>query len=374
MSAAFESLPISLKTLLIREVALAIARQQLTDAVPLAQTREREVRATRPPFMAILPTKASQQFRAHLETSLQTLEVLQKALERLTALHYKLHALVAYRLETHLRRTAQDYVVGLAGYRYPDDWLRIKTRLEDCIRTYHESLKSLAVLSMSIPPGKTIETHPPCQQMAARATTWGERLQDEVIFINKIADVQRATTGPGGFTLKRQTPVNWKDAVRDLFPLNAQTGPGAVHDLINQSEYVTKRIMADVTSEQQLVHHHPDHGTAHYHAEQWTVLRNAAHATLNPADLDALTRETETLLENGEVEAWSFQDEQPITVTPPPAPAAPSSVSQSPFSAAPSPTPAVPAGASAPPPARRPLTLRLPSRMVTQAPFPPPTT
>lgn len=352
--------------MLIRESALAIARQQLTEAVPLAQAREREVRATRSPFMVMLPTKATQQFRAHLEDSKQTLSVLQKALEKLTSLDHKLHSLLSYRLETHLRRCGQGYISGLAGYRYPDDWLRIKTRLEDCIRTYHEALKSLAVLCVSLAPGTTVGTHPRCQQMAARAIAWGERLQDEVSFINKIADTQRAATGPGGFTLKRQMPLNWKDAALALLALNAQNASAAVHDLISQSEYVTKRIMADVTAEQQLVLHHPDHGTAHYHAEQWAALRKAALATIHPSQLETLTKETETLLETGEFEAWSLLDE-PALLTPSPAP---TTLSQAPFPATSTTAP----GANPAPPAtaRRPLTLRLPSRIATQAPFPPP--
>jgi|GEM_PF-1911461 len=356
---SLEFAPISLKNMLIREAALAFTRQRLTQAIPIAQAHEQEVRATRSPFMVILPTKANQEFRANLEGSRQTLDVLQKALEKLTAREQQLLSLVSYRLETHLRRSSQEYVNGLASYRYPDDWLRIKTRLEDCSRAYHEPLKTLSALCLSIPAGQTVETHPPCRQLAARAITWGERLEDEVRFINKIADVQRAHTGPGGFTLKRQTPVNWKECAQALLTMNAKTCPAALENLMPDSEAISKRILDDVATEQQLVLHSPAHGTAHFHAEQWTALRAAAALKVNPAELESLTQETETLLENGELETWALLDE---------APAGAPSPSKPPF-----PVTTAPFAKPVPPPTPRPgLVLKLPSRIATQAPFTPP--
>ncbi len=358
--------PIRLKDMLIREASLALTRQRLTEAIPIAQAREQEVRATRSPFMVILPTKANQEFRAHLEDSRQTLDVLQKALGKLTAREQQLLSLVSYRLETHLRRSSKDYINGLASYRYPDDWLRIKTRLEDCISTYHEPLKTLSALCLSIPAGKTVETTPACHHLAIRAIAWGERLEDEVRFINKIADVQRAHTGPGGFTLKRQTPVNWKECAQALLSMNTAACSAALENLIPDSEAISKRILADVSAEQQLVLHSPAHGTAHFHAEQWTALRAAAWMKVNPTTFESLTQETETLLENGEFEAWSLLDEPAPAPSPSAAPA--TTPSQPPF-----PTTTAPFAKPVPPPTPRPgLVLKLPSRIATQPPFTPP--
>ncbi len=359
-----EFVPISLKNMLIREAAMVFVRQRLIQAIPIAQAREQEVRATRSPFMVILPTKANQEFRANLEGSRQTLDVLQKALANLTTREQQLLSLVSYRLETHWRRSSKDYVNGLAGYRYPDDWLRIKTRLEDGICTYHEPLKTLSALCLGIPAGKTVETHPPCHQLTVRAIAWGERLEDEVRFINKIADVQRAHTGPGGFTLKRQTPVNWKECAQALLTMDTAACSAALENLIPDSEAISKRILADVSAEQQLVLHSPGHGTSHFHAEQWTALRAAAALKVNPAELESLTKETETLLENGELETWALLDEPPPG-TPPSAAPAPS---QPPF-----PVTTAPFAKPVPPPTPRPgLVLKLPSRIATQPPFTPP--
>jgi len=349
---------------LIREAALALTRQRLTQAIPIAQAHEQEVRATRSPFMVILPTKANQEFRANLEGSRQTLDVLQKALEKLIANEQLMLPLVSYRLETYLRRDSKDYVNGLASYRYPDDWLLIKTRLEACISAYHEPLKTLSALCLSIPAGQTVETHPPCHQLAARAIIWGERLEDEVRFINKIADVQRAHTGPGGFTLKRQTPVNWKECAQSLLTMNAKACSAALENLIPDSEALSKKILDDVSAEQQLVLHSPEHGTAHYHAEQWTALRAAALMKVNPAELESLVKETGILLESGEFEAWSLLDEPPPAPPPPAAPAP----SKPPF-----PVTTAPFAKPVPPPTPRPgLVLKLPSRIATQPPFTPP--
>jgi hypothetical protein len=319
-----EFAPASLKNMLLREAALALARQRLAKAIPVAQAHEQEVRATRAPFMIMLPTKANQEIRANLEGSRQTLEVLQKALIKLEALESQLLPLVSYRLETHLRRCAKDYINGLAGNRYPDDWARIQTRLEDCIRTYHDSLKELAHLCTTLPPGTIIGTNPPGRQLANRAITWGGCLESEIQFINRVADSQRAQNGPGGFTLNRQPAVNWKESAQSLLDIDAATAAAALHNLVSQSELITKQIIIAISAEKQLSLHHPDHGASQYHAEQWASLREAALLAVNPADLESLAKDTEVLLSNGEFEAWSRIDDAPPEISPPPAARTPS--------------------------------------------------
>jgi hypothetical protein len=358
-----EFAPASLKNMLLREAALALARQRLAKAIPVAQAHEQEVRATRAPFMIMLPTKANQEIRANLEGSRQTLEVLQKALAKLEALEGQLLPLVSYRLETHLRRSAKDYINGLAGNRYPDDWERIHTRLEDCIRTYHDSLRELAKLCTTLSPGTIIGTNPPGRQLANRAITWGGCLESEIQFINRIADSQRAHNGPGGFTLNRQPAVNWKESAQSLMDLDVATATAALHNLVSQSELITKQISIAISAEKQLALHHPEHGSSQYHADQWASFREAALLTVNPADLESLAKDTEVLLSNGEFEAWSRLDDAPPESPPPPAARTPSTT---PFSVT-----APPFAKPIPPPLSG-LKLKIPSR--TLPPFLPPKT
>ncbi len=356
-----EFVPLSLKNMLLREAAIALARQRLAKAIPIAQAHEHEVRATRAPFLIMLPTKANQEIRATLEGSRQTLDVLQKALAKLTTIENQLLPLVSYRLETHLRRCAKDYINGLAGNRYPDDWARIQTRLEDCIRTYHDSLKALADLCPNLPPGMIIDANPPGRQLANRAIIWGSCLESEIQFINRIADSQRAHNGPGGFTLNRQPAVNWKESAQSLLDIDATTAAAALHNLVSQSELITKQITLAISAEKQLSLHHPEHGASQYHAEQWASLRDAALLNINPADLESLAKDTEILISNGEFETWSRLDDAPPDISPPPAAQAPSNP---PFPGTPPPfaKPATPPSSG--------LKLKIPSR--TLPPFLPP--
>ncbi len=355
-----EFVPASLKNMLLREAALTLARQRLAKAIPVAQAHEKEVRATRAPFLIMLPTKANQEIRANLEGSRQTLEVLQKALAKLEALESHLLPLVSYRLETHLRRSAKAYIDGLAGNRYPDDWARIQSRLEDCIRTYHDSLKELAHLCTTLPPGTIIGTNPPGRQLANRAITWGGCLESEIQFINRIADSQRAHNGQGGFTLNRQPCVNWKESALSLLDIDAATASAALQNLVLQSELITKQISLAISAEKQLSMHHPEHGASQYHAEQWALLREAALLSVNPSELESLAKDTEALLANGEFEAWSRLDDAPPEIPPPAAPV----LSNPSF-----PVTAPPFAKPVPPPSSG-LKLKIPSR--TLPPFLPP--
>jgi hypothetical protein len=315
--------------MLIREAALTLTRRRLAEAIPLAQAREREVKATRVPFMILLPTKTNQEIRSNLEDTRQTLASLQKDHEKFTSLEHQLIPLVSYRLETHLRRSFPDYANGLARYRYPADWLRIKTGLETSIRSYHSALKTLLDLCATLAPDKIISTDAACQPMGTLACVRGERLENEVRFINQIADAQRKHTGPAGFTLRRQRLIDWKDSTQLTLGMTAETGCASLRHLLEHSEDMTGQIMIEVTSEQELVRHHSEQGAADYHAEQWAAYRKTALLKINPAELESLAKETETLLESGQFEAWSWLDDAPPPMS---ASAAAPSASLPPFS------------------------------------------
>ena len=358
------STPASLRKMLVREAAFALSRRSLTSALAAAKAREREVKATRPPFMILMPAKAKQEIVSNLEESKNTCAVLQAGLDKLDLLEPRLLVLVSFRLENHLRRGSSDYAGGLASYRYPDDWLRLKTRLDAGIRDYHAALKNLADICAIMGPHETLGTHAASRQLLADAIALGGQLEADVEFINKVAHAQRKRFGPEGFTLKLQAGVNWQEAARSLHDISARSAPATLHDLIAQSHPRALKISNEVAAEMTLTLNKAGHDIASYHATQWAALREAALLKTNPGELEALVKETETLLETGEFKTWSMADES-CEHTAPTKPGTPSSKPPVVVVHAPKPVPRPPLA----------QTLKLPSRGLSRAPFdmqPPP--
>ncbi len=312
-----EFAPSSLHKMLVREAAFALSRRRLTEALNLAREREREIKATRPPFMILLPTKAKQEFTSNLEESRDTLSVLQAGLDKLNLLEPELLAQVAFRLENHLRRSSSDYVHGLSENRYPTDWARLRIRFDECARDYHTTLNALANLCAIMPPHEAIGTPPTSRQLLTKAISLGDQLEAEVEFINKISHAQRKRAGHEGFTLKLQAGVNWKESAQSLLGINAKAAPRTLLDLIAQSEKITAKILAEVSDESTLTLSKSSHDIASYHLGQWSALREAALLKINPEELESLVKETETLLETGEFKRWAILDEPPVTAPPP---------------------------------------------------------
>lgn len=355
------SIPDRLQDLLVREAAFTLSRKRISEALRVAKEQKTAAGGGRPllSFLFKDSKKASQR-----REIVENVSVMEAGIEKIDAAFPALEACVERSLENYLREHDHEYVNGLASSRFLDDWHRLIARFDQTVSNFIGQLNELKSAFETLPATEPCGSNPEVRKSIDAVVATARDLQDEISFVNKIADAQRIRAGTEAITLYRQPERNWKGTAHSL--LFTMPGPAiaTVILLLNESNEMSERVRSAIQGECQLASYVVQYGVTSYHQRVWASLREAATLRIDPETLEATLTDTEEKMERGLLEPWTPARAEPLVETANAAPRPPPSSSPASTSVEAQAKPAIPA---APPPnLRRPSSkepsLRLPSR------------
>ncbi|HEY8932690.1 MAG TPA: hypothetical protein VIM44_05190, partial [Rariglobus sp.] len=305
-----ESVPASLYDLLRRELAFKHTRSLLVKSLEEAQRNVQVLKATRPPFLLLKPSDVKRELNQALASAEEAVTLLEKGLAKLDRQEPQLHGFVAYRLETHLRKSSPAYIRSLVEKHHAGDWRCIQRQFEHYMTAFNGSLALLEASVAGLPPWQSIGGDPSCKVLLAQAIANARAFEAEIAFLNKVSDAQSRQTGPDRFTLHRQLELDWIKALEELASEDSKSGAPALRQLIRQLAEISQNAHRAIQDEcPAAIDAQEPADSRGFHAIQWSILRDVVRLRTHPGEFEAIARETELLLENGRIAELAHSQE-----------------------------------------------------------------
>lgn len=295
-------LPPALQDLLLREAVFDVSRRRLEEALASAEEELAALQAERP-RLGFVRQEAKRAYQARVEEAEQGMGLLRAALQKLGESAPQLVTCVGRSVENYLREMDPEYVTGLAAARFVDDWEALLARYSGAVERYLGSLNRLPAQLESFPQGDACGSHPEGRNVVEAMMHAAAVLQEEIAFLNKIADAQGLRRGKPP-TLQRQPERNWRRlafGILDLPPLDALK---VVRSLSTEAEELLPRIFAAIKAECRLANFSGNYGVSSYCRKMWQGFRGTALEKIQPDRFEQIVSETEIMLETGRLHEW----------------------------------------------------------------------
>lgn len=317
------ALPVGLQDLLVREAAFVLGRNRIGEALVAAEALKTAVARSRPWISYIIKDR-SHDHAAERKELLETIEVLERGVQKFESAGRTLYACVQRSLENYLREHDPEYVNGLSASRFLDDWKRLLTRFEEAVSSYVALLKRLASVAETLPAESVCGANQEARELIDQTVTAALAVQEEVTFVNKIADTQRIRAGIDAITLYRQPERNWKTLVHSLHFMAPPAANQEVRALLADTADIAEKVRSAIKGELQLASYVVGYGVTSYHERVWASLREAAPLRIKPDELESILAETEDRIDQSRLEDWVPLRTEPVAVeAPAPVPAPP---------------------------------------------------
>lgn len=296
------TIPDRLQDLLVREAAFTLSRKRISDALQVAGEQKTSAKAGRPLLAFIFRDSKKEMERREM---VENVSVMEEGIRNIDAALPKLQAYIDRSIENYLREFDQEYANGLAGSRFLDDWNRLLSRFDETITEFVSRLNGLKSLFESLPQSEPCSSDREARKNIDAVVACARAFQDEVGFINKIADAQRIRAGSDAITLYRQPDRNWKGTANSL--LFTMPGPAiaTVILLLNESTDTAGKVRSAIQGECQLASYVTQFGVTSYHQRVWTSLREATLLRVEPDSIESILTDTEDKLKRGLFEPWT---------------------------------------------------------------------
>ncbi len=295
------SIPDRLQDLLVREAAFILSRKRISDALQIAHEQKTAAGGGRPLLSFLFKDSKKESQRREI---VENVSVMEAGIQKIDAAFPTLEACVERSLENYLREHDYEYVNGLGSSRFLDDWHRLLARFDQTVADFVLQLTELKGAFETLPATEPCGSNSEARKSITKVVATARALQDEISFVNKIADAQRIRAGTEAITLYRQPERNWKGTAHSL--LFTMPGPAiaTVILLLNESNEMGERVRGAIQGECQLASYVVQYGVTSYHQRVWASLREAATLRIDPATLEATLTDTEEKMERGLLEPW----------------------------------------------------------------------
>ncbi|MBL9207556.1 MAG: hypothetical protein JNN01_20915 [Opitutaceae bacterium] len=308
-------LPPPLQDLLMREAVFSVSRKRIGDALLSAQQELAEIVAAKP-RLSFVRQDAKKDHRMKVLEAEENVALLESAVRKLDVSIPALTTCVDRSLENYLREMDPEYVTGLSAARFSEDWQRFLGRFEQAVDRYMSALGKLPAQLEQLVPGDACGTHFDGRQLIEETVQRASDVQDEIAFLNKIADAQRLRGRGQAPTVHRQPERNWRKMAQSLLTLLPIDAYKVVKTLTVEAKDVLERVYATIKEEGRLATYSGGYGVSSYHNRVWVSLRDAALQKIVPDDFERIVAETETLLETDRLEEWKperIESTDPVT-------------------------------------------------------------
>jgi hypothetical protein len=308
-------LPPPLQDLLMREAVFSLSRKQIADALLSAQQDLATIVAAKPRLSFVRQDAKKDHQQKVLEAE-ENVTLLESALRKLDGSIPALNLCVDRSLENYLREMDPEYVTGLSAARFSEDWQRFLVRFEQAADRYMSVLGKLPTQLEQLVPGDACGTHFDGRQLIEETVARATSIQDEIAFLNKIADAQRLRGRGQAPTVHRQPERNWRKMAQSLLTLRPIDAFKVVKTLTVEAKDVLDRVYASIKEEGRLATYSGGYGVSSYHGRVWIGLRESALSKIVPDQFEQIVAETEIMVETDRLVEWMperIESTDPVT-------------------------------------------------------------
>jgi hypothetical protein len=145
-----------------------------------------------------------------------------------------------------------------------------------------------------VPVGVTLASHAAAFECLMPARQWGALLDYELLFFNRVADLQRRTLDMGSDTLKRQPEPQFGQQVGQWARLDGDSVRRLVSELLSQLDFTAKEARAAYVAEAALAG--GGQAARSFVYPLWEALRQLMRLELNPDEVESIVAETERMV------------------------------------------------------------------------------
>lgn len=286
-------LPVRLRDLLKREVCLDLSRTHIEAAVKEVEREADELKKTRPPFLFLQGKTTRSEFQTRESGAAESLAALGRGLHNITAAQPRLRAWVEDDLETFLRDSQPAYAQGLATHRFGDDWQRAITRFDRRATSLRAALGQVQAALGTVPAGVVLASHAGAFECLMPARQWGALFDYEIVFFNRVADLQRRNLSLGSDTLKRMPEQQFAAQIARWARMDGEQVRRSMMELRAHLElaimdtrtaYVSEAALATGSGGRSFVH------------PTWEALRQLMRLEIEPQEIESIVAETERMV------------------------------------------------------------------------------
>nr|MBP7143478.1 hypothetical protein [Opitutaceae bacterium] len=237
------SIPDRLQDLLVREAAFTLSRKRISDALQMTDQQKTSAKAARPLLAFIFRDSKKEMERREM---IENVSVMEEGIRNIDAALPKLQAYIERSIENYLRESDQEYANGLAASRFLDDWNRLLLRFDETITEFVSRLNGLKSLFESLPQSEPCSSDREARKKIDAVVACARAFEEEVAFVNKIADAQRIRAGSEAITLYRQPDRNWKGTANSLLFTMPRPAIATVILLLNESTDTAGRVRSAI--------------------------------------------------------------------------------------------------------------------------------
>ncbi len=288
-------LPVRLRDLLKRDVCLDLTRAQIETALRQVQAEAEELKKTRPPFLFLHGKPTRSEFQIREASAVETLAALTKGYEQVVSAQPRLKSWVEDDLETFVRDSQPAYVLGLATHRFPDDWQRAVIRFDQRVKGFRSALGVVQASLGVVPSGMALSSHAAAFECLMPARQWGALLDYEIVFFNRVADLQRRSLEMGNDTLRRQPETRFAQTVGQWARMDGASVRQRLAEMLAELEASTGAARAAYVAEASLSG--GGGGAARsFVYPMWEALRQLMRLEIRPDEVEAIVAETERMV------------------------------------------------------------------------------
>jgi ribosomal protein L22 len=289
-------LPVRLRDLLRREVCLEISRAQIEQALAQVEQEAAVLKKTRPPFLFLHAKPTRTEFETKEAGANESLAALAEGLRQVVAAQPRLRSWVEDDLETFLRDSQPAYMAGLAAHKYPDDWQRAIMRFDQRVAGFRATLGSVQAVLGAVPGGTVLASHAGAFEQLMPARQWGSLMDYELLFFNRVADIQRRSAELGADTLKRTTEHHFGAQVAQWARMDAVAVRKSMQELRANLELTAMDARAVYVAEAALAASAGGSTVRSFAQPMWEALRLLMRLEIDPAEVESVVAETERMV------------------------------------------------------------------------------
>jgi hypothetical protein len=290
--------PPLLQELLVREAVFDLSRKQISAAVVAAQQELATISASKP-LLSFVRGGVRKDHQQRLAEAEEGVRILEAGVRKLDATIPALHACVERSLENHLRASDPEYIRGLSASRFSDDWKRFYARFEMAAEAFLTALNRMPERLETVLPNDPCGTHFDGRQLIEDLVTKAGAVQDEIAFLNRVAEAQRLRGTGRPPSLERQPDKAWRSACQTLLTLSPLAAAKVVKTLAPEASDALEQAGLAIKDECRLATYSGGYGVTSYHEKIWISLRETALLQVPPDQLEHIVSETEEMLEAG---------------------------------------------------------------------------
>lgn len=299
------SLNDDLQDLLRREAAFVLNRRRLVEALGDAQDLLEARKRSRPLFALVNGVKA-ERHREEVRAAEQDIVLLRSALAKVDEVHCRIAICIDRCLEYKLRDEDDGYVNWLVEKQTRPEWERLLVQLDQTASRFEQRLTAFRMLIPDLVQAETCGHDAHARNVIIEVAALARALEDEIAFINRISEAQRARLGQAGVTLFRQPDLKWSDKVIAFIDVLPGVAGRTADALAEQAERTLQTARAALDGACQLATRENDEQTPARHASHWIALHQSALARVEAENHEAIVAETEARYDVGKLVEWRF--------------------------------------------------------------------